>query len=117
MPDNVQTLRQVNENLRAALHRLRPEQRQCGEIRPQDFSDILQETLRGAGCLEPLTRESREVTEMATETAAYRHHLEALKNLLPELHRNLLAEKARLETAQLHVATAAAWARASTGTL
>ena len=117
MSDTLQTLRQVNENLAGALHRLRPEQKHCAEIRPQDFSDLLQEILRGAGCLEPLKTESPAATEMANETAAYRHHLETLKDLLPNLHRNLLAEKSRLESAQLHVATAAAWARTSTRTL
>lgn len=114
MSDALLTLRLVNERLAGALPRLRPEQRHCAEIEPSDFSDLLKEILRGAACLEPLAPEE---TEIAKETAVYRRHLETLKNLLPELQRNLLAEKSRLETAQLRVATTTAWARASSRTL
>ena len=43
--------------------------------------------------------------------------LEKLKDFLPDLRGRLLAEKSRLESAQTHVAAAAAWARASKKTL
>ena len=47
------------------------------------------------------------------ESLEYRSNLEKLKQFLPDLHGRLLAEKARLENAQLHVGAAAAWVRAS----
>lgn len=51
-PDALETLRQVNNNLGSALLRLRPEQRHCSTIRPQDFSDLLSEILRqGSVCV------------------------------------------------------------------
>ena len=46
--DKLQTLRQVNENLRSTLHRLRPEQTHCTTIQPQDFADLLNEIVRAA---------------------------------------------------------------------
>jgi len=116
-PDTLQTLRQVNEGLSAALRRLRPEQMHCSTIEPRDFSDLLGEILRAAECLQTPSLEPGASVAIAKETAEYRGHLEALKLLLPELHGNLLAEKSRLETAQTHIAVAAAWARASTRTL
>jgi hypothetical protein len=55
--------------------------------------------------------------ESEKEALEYRSNLEKLKHFLPELHGSLLAERARLETAQTHVAAAAAWAQASKKTL
>ncbi len=116
-PDALETLRQVNNNLGSALLRLRPEQRHCSTIRPQDFSDLLSEILRAGECLRRLPAPCEEAVALEQETLEYRSNLERLKHFLPELHGNLLAEKARLETAQTHVAAAAAWARASKKTL
>jgi hypothetical protein len=115
--DKLQTLRQVNENLRSTLHRLRPEQTHCSTIQPQDFADLLNEIVRAADCLQghPVLGDSDPAVEQ--ESLEYRGNLEKLKGFLPQLHRNLLAEKSRLETAQAHVAAAATWARASPGTL
>ena len=112
-PDTLETLRQVNDNLRSALLRLRPEQKHCSSITPQDFSDILGQLLQAAECLRHLPPHSG----ADKESLEYRSNLEKLKHFLPDLHERLLAEKARLENAQLHVAAAAAWARASKKTL
>jgi hypothetical protein len=113
MPDALETLRQVNDNLRSALIRLRPEQKDCSTIRPQDFSDILSQLLRAAECLGRRPLDSDAGAALEKESLEYRGNLEKLKQFLPDLHGRLLAEKARLENAQLHVAAAAAWARAS----
>jgi hypothetical protein len=114
--DTLETLRQVNDSLRSALIRLRPEQRHCSTIRPQDFSDLISEILRAAECLRQPAQADAAVA-LQHESLEYRSNLEKLKDFLPELYGNLLAEKSRLETAQTHVAAAAAWARASTKTL
>jgi hypothetical protein len=116
-PDTLETLRQVNDNLRSAMIRLRPEQKHCSTIRPQHFSDLLSEILRAAECLRHLPAHSEATVALEQESLEYRNNLEKLKHFLPELHGNLLAEKSRLETAQAHVAAAAAWARTSTKTL
>jgi hypothetical protein len=51
------------------------------------------------------------------ELEAYRNHVERLRALLPSIHSQLLAERARLETQQSRVRAAAAWAHASRQTL
>jgi hypothetical protein len=113
--DPLNTLRQVNASLRSALIRLHPQKAHCSTIRSEDFSDLLSEILRAAGCL-GLGASVTSEGPMQQEMIEYRTNLEKLKLFLPELHGNLLAEKSRLETAQAHVATAAAWARASSRT-
>ena len=115
-PDTLETLRQVNENLRSALLRLRPERKHCSSIRPQDFSDILSQLLRAAECLRLLPH-SESAAALEKESFEYRSNLEKLKHFLPDLQVRLLAEKSRLETARNHVASAAAWARANKKTL
>ena len=112
-PDTLETLREVNENLRSSLLRLCPEHKDCSTIRPQDFSDILSQLLRAAECLGRLPLNSDAGAALEQESREYRSNLEKLKQFLPDLHGRLLAEKARLENAQLHVAAAAAWTRAS----
>jgi hypothetical protein len=115
--DALETLRRVNDNLRSALTRLRPERKHCSTVKPQDFSDILSQLLRAAECLRCLPAHSEAPVESEKEALEYRSNLEKLKHFLPELHGSLLAERARLETAQTHVAAAAAWAQASKKTL
>jgi hypothetical protein len=121
-PDALETLRQVNHNLRSALIRLRPERRHCSTIRPQDFSDLLTQILRASECLaseRPKQRPFAGATAAALEQEAleYRHNLEKLKHFLPDVHARLLAERLRLERARNHLAAAAAWAQARKKTL
>ena len=113
--DTLTTLLQVNGSIRSALTRLRPDQKHCSDILPQDFSDLLSEILRAAECLRGQPTQSE--AEFAQASLEYRNNLEKLKEFLPQLHGNLLAEKSRLEAAQVQVAATAAWARASTKTL
>ena len=115
--DPLETLRQVNDNLRSALIRLHPEQKHCSTVRPQDFSDILSQLLRAAECLRRLPAQPEAAVALEKESLKYRNNLEKLQHFLPDLHNRLLAEKSRIETARTHVAAAAAWARASKKTL
>ena len=118
MPSHaLETLQQANEYLHTALIRLGPEQKHCSTIRPQDFFDIMSQLLRASECLHGLPPDSALASSLEKEALAYRGNLEKLKNFLPDLHARLLAEKTRLETAQLHLAGAAAWAQASKKTL
>jgi hypothetical protein len=116
-PDAVETLRQVNDDLRSGVVRLRPEQKDCSTITPQDFADFLSNIQRAAECLRSLRIRSETSMAIEAESLEYRTNLEKLKDFLPDLHGRLLAEKSRLEMAQTHVAAAAAWARASKKTL
>lgn len=115
--DALDPLRQVNDNLRSALLRLRPERRHCSTLQPQDFSDILSQLLRAAECLRCPPTDSEAATAREKESLEYRNNLEELTRLLPDLHLRLLAERSRLEDARTHLATAAAWAHARQKTL
>ena len=115
--DALETLRQVNDNLRSALLRLRLERTHCSTIRPQDFSDILSQLLRAAECLRHPPAHSETAVALEIEALEYRGNLEKLKHFLPDVHGRLLAEKSRVETARAHVAAAAAWDQASKKTL
>jgi hypothetical protein len=117
--DALDTLHEVNASLRSALTRLHPERKLCSTITPQDFSGILGQLLRAAECLSrlPATSDAVGAIEIEEESLEYRSNLEKLKLFLPDLHGRLLAERARLESAQSHVAAAASWARSSKKTL
>jgi hypothetical protein len=117
-PDRLETLRQVNQNLRSALARLRPEKTHCSAIRLQDFSSLLAELLRASECLRPgpdsddtAALEAGFDSRVEKEALEYRANLEKLCRFLPGLHVRLLAEKARLEKARAHLAAAENWAR------
>ncbi len=116
-PDAIETLRQVNDSLRSALVRLRPERKHCSTIRPQDFSDILSQLLRASECLQHPPADTEAAAALEKEALEYRGNLEKLKRFLPDLYVRLLAERSRLETARTHVAAAADWARSSKKTL
>jgi hypothetical protein len=116
-PDTLEALRQVNENLRSALIRLRPERKPSSAITPQDFSDLRSQLQQAAECLRHLPRDSEAATAFEKESLEYRNNLEKLKRFLPDVHARLLAERSRLEKARTHVAAAAAWGRASRNTL
>ncbi len=117
----------MNDDLRSALVRLRPERRHCSTLRPRDFSELLCQVLEAAECLQNIRSHSAaqtaadvdliEKAALEKEALEYRGHLEKLKHFLPDLHVRLLAERARLETARAHAASASAWARVSKKTL
>jgi hypothetical protein len=119
------TLRQVNETVRSALVRFRPEVQLCSAIAPGEFSSLLGELLRARECLsgfvQPDHSISPEIPEdqgaLAQEVREYRANLEELKRILPGLQARLLVERSRLQKAQMHAAAAAAWAGASKKTL
>jgi hypothetical protein len=111
-PDAIETLREVNRNLRSALLLLRPERRHCSSIKPNDFSDLLSHLLRASECLQQSRAYGESSAAFDDEVLDYRRNLEALKRFLPDLHVRLLAEKSHLETARSHLAAAAAWAQA-----
>jgi len=113
---------QVNEYLRFALIRLRPDQKQTSTITPQDFSDLLSQLLRAGQCLRSQPPQSKaaagvESPAIEKESLEYRTHLEELYHFLPDLQARLLAERSRLELAQAHLAATAAWALASKKTI
>ncbi len=109
----LETLWQVNDKLRSALVRLRPERKHCSTITPQDFSDLRNQIQRAKKCLQRLPEHSEVTLAFEKELLEYRGNLEKLKHFLPDVHTRLLAEKSRLEAARTHVVSAACWAGAS----
>ncbi|MGA9042941.1 MAG: hypothetical protein WB421_20600 [Terriglobales bacterium] len=107
--DALETLRQVNDQLRSALVRLRPERKHCSTIQPKDFSDLRQ-LLRAAEGLRRLPQHSEAAAALEKESIEYRSNLEKLKHFLPDVQARLLAEKSRLEAARTHVSSARYWA-------
>jgi hypothetical protein len=110
--DALETLRHVNGELRSALLRLRPEQKRCSAIRPQDLSGILAQLLRAKESLRHSPEDPEASAALANEARNYRGNLEKLKRFLPDLHLRLLAEKSRIESERARLAAAAAWAKA-----
>jgi hypothetical protein len=82
------------------------------------MAGLLSELLRAGMGLraEPLPARGFD-PELDEEIDQYRRHVEHLRDLLPSIHRQLLAERARLEAQRSRVQAAAAWARASRQTL
>ncbi|MBI3478507.1 MAG: hypothetical protein HY010_22495 [Acidobacteria bacterium] len=115
LPDTLTILNRANISLRSALIRFCSEQEHCSAITAEDFSNLLSEIVHAADCLRHQTVPGEEAVQQAAQE--YRTNLEKLRDLLPELQSNLLAEKSRLEAAQAHISSASAWARSSTSTL
>jgi hypothetical protein len=116
-PDALETLRRVNDHLRSALIRLRPERTLCSTFSRQGFSDLRSQLLQAKHCLRCTPPNSEATAALEKESFEYGRNLEKLKRLLPDVQARLLAEKSRLESARTHVTAAAAWGRASQDTL
>ena len=110
--DALAALREVNNNLALAVLRLRPEHKEISTFRPHDFSDLRNQMLNAGKCLRLLPPLSKAEGEIQKELLEYRHNLEKLKQLLPDVQARLLAEKSRLVVARTHAASAAHWAQA-----
>jgi len=85
-------------------------------VTPEQMAALLSELMRAGEWLrngQPQSR-TRDVEEKIRE---YRGQLERIRDLLPTIHRQLLAERARIEGKRSRVRSAAAWAQASRQTL
>jgi hypothetical protein len=81
---------------------------------PEQMSGLLSELLRAGTWLraEPLPANGTD-HDLNLELELYRGTVERLRDLLPAIHTQLLAERARLEAQRARVQSAAEWARAS----
>jgi hypothetical protein len=107
-----QSLRTVNQQLRARLSRLSAQHNCPTAMVATEFTDLLAELQHSTACLRSLPRAAPDA-ETANEISEYRSHVQLLGKILPSLQGRLLIEKARLENARTHVAQAAAWAQGS----
>jgi hypothetical protein len=112
-----QELRDTNRHMRFWLDSI-SQQGPPAAATPEHMAALLSELLRaGAGLrAEPLPANGLD-PELDAEIHEYRRQVERLRDLLPSIHRQLLAERARLEAQRTRVRSAAEWARASRQTL
>jgi len=85
---------------------------------PEQMAALLSELLRAGAALraQPIPAKGND-PELDVELETYRGHVERLRDLLPSIHRQLLAERARIEGQRSRVQSVTAWARASRQTL
>ncbi len=125
MPSLSQSLRETNHRLSFWLDSMVAARGQPALATPEHMAALLSELLRAGAELraKPLTpgKDNPELSaldpELERELAEYRRHVERLRQLLPSIHTQLLAERARLEAQRARVRSAAEWARASRQTL
>jgi hypothetical protein len=118
MSSLTQSLRGTNSRLRFWLANTVPGAGQPAAITPENMAALLSELLSaGASLKSELASAQGHDPELDAELAVYRGHVEQLRELLPEIHRQLLAERAEVESRRTRVHFAAQWARASRQTL
>jgi hypothetical protein len=113
-----QSLRDTNSRLHFWLATTVPAAGQPASITPESMAALLSELLHAGASLrvEPAPVKGHD-PEWDAELAIYVRHVEQLRELLPEIHRQLLAERAQIESQRTRVQFAAEWARASRQTL
>jgi hypothetical protein len=113
-----QHLHETNRRLGFWLDSLIDEQGQPTVAVPEQMAALLSELLQAGAAFRanPIPTLGHD-PKLDAELAHYRCQVERLRDLLPSLHRQLLAERARLEAQQIRVRSAAQWARASRQTL
>jgi hypothetical protein len=116
MPSRLQIMRDTNQRLRLCLDRIasKPE----AAVTPEQMGALLSELLAaGAGLRTPALPAAGDDRELDHELAEYRQQVERLRDLLPSIHRALLAERARIEAQRSRLQSTTEWARASRQTL
>jgi hypothetical protein len=110
MPSLLQNLRETNRRLSFWLDRVAPPLTATPEL----MAGLLSELLRVGTWLrtDPLPPTGTD-SELNLELERYRGNVERLRDLLPSIHNELLAERARIESQRARVQSAAEWARAS----
>lgn len=120
MPSRLQIMRETNQRLSLCLDRIASNP--GATVTPDQMGALLSELLAaGAGLraqTSPAAQDGRESTgELDHELAEYRRQVERLRDLLPSIHRTLLAERSRIEAHRFRLHSAGEWVRASRQTL
>jgi hypothetical protein len=118
MLPRTQNLRDTNRRLSAWLESMIAKDGQPAVTNPEHIAALLSELVRVGADLraEPLPAKGTDL-ELDGELETYRRNVERLRELLPSVHSQLLAERARIEARRAQVQSAAQWARASRQTL
>jgi len=118
MPSRSQSLREINHRLLFWLDAMNTQLDQPAVATPEQMAALLSELLTAGANLraQPIPAKGDDV-ELDQAIENYRSSVERLRELLPLIHRQLLAERSRLEAHRARVRSAAAWATASRQTL
>jgi hypothetical protein len=112
-----QELHETNRRLRCWLTRIAAEPGQRTAPTPEDITMLLSELMQTGARLRAEPVVTGADPEFDRQLELYRGHIEQLRDLLPSIHGELLAERARLEAQRARVRTASEWAQASRQTL
>jgi hypothetical protein len=111
-------LRVTNRRLGFWLRSIAPENKQPSVVTPEIMTGLLSELLSAGARLRadalPMPGEDR---ELDGELCEYRRQVERLRDLLPIIQQQLLAERARIEAQRSRIYSVSQWARASRQTL
>jgi len=119
MPSLLENLRETNHRLHAGIESVVvPQYAQPAVPTPEQMAALLSELQRaGAGLRQEPVSVAGDDPALNAELEKYRCNVERLRDILPSIHDQLLAEQARIEGQRARVQSAAEWARASRQTL
>ncbi len=117
MPSLLQLLRDTNRRLKFCLDNIAAK-REAEVVTPEQMGTLLSDLIAAGASLRAraLPAASHD-QELEGELAEYRHQVERLRDLLPSIHRALLAERARIERQRSRLQSVSEWARTSRQTL
>lgn len=84
---------------------------------PSRFEALTKQLAKVGRLLGCLAFDERKSLELEPEILLYKAHLERLQQLLPDIHRELLAHRHRLEAGRVNLQAVRAWAEALKGTV
>jgi len=116
-PSRTENLRETNQRLLGWLDRMATGCEPRCVATPEDIASLLSELMQAGAGLRAQPVPPGTDPEFDRELAQYRGHVERLRDLMPSIHGQLLAERARLEAQRARLRSAAEWARASRQTL
>jgi hypothetical protein len=105
------SLRQTNDRLRALLDSFASAP--APTWASAQITTLLAELRQAGDWLREGIPQAEFDIELNTEIECYRRNIERLRDILPLIHRQLLAERARLATERERIEAAAKWAQAS----
>jgi hypothetical protein len=114
MPLLLQNLRDTNRRLSFWLDGMIAGTGRQAVAAPDHMGGLLSELLRAGATFraEPIFAQGND-PELDAELEKYRSNVERLREVLPSIHGQLLAERGRIEAQRSRVKSAAEWARAS----
>ncbi len=116
MPALFNLLHDTNRRLSFCLDNISAKH-QAEVVTPAQMSTLLSDLLAAGAGLREQGLPADNDRELESELAEYRRQIERLRDLLPSIHRALLAERARVEAQRTRLQSASEWMRTSRQTL